>query len=144
MIAGGEGERLIHFRDQGEVFIKAGTATGSESLALGTQQVKAGGGIPVHRHPQTQEFFFVMKGSGMVLLGNSSRPFQQGATIVIPKNTWHGFSNPDQELLLLWIVSPPGLDGFFRETCSRPGEPAKALTPAQIRQIALKYDTQFK
>jgi hypothetical protein len=28
---------------------------------------------------------------------------------------------PDNELLLLWIVTPPGPDDFFRETCNPPG-----------------------
>src|ERR1700745_176734 len=45
-----EGEHLIHFRDRGNVFIKIGAATGSTNVALGTQQVMAGSGIPVHRH----------------------------------------------------------------------------------------------
>ncbi len=38
-----------------------------------------------------------------------------------------GFANPDHEVLMLWIVSPAGLDGFFRETCSPPGAPPKNM-----------------
>jgi hypothetical protein len=41
-------------------------------------------------------------------------------------------------------VTPPGLDGFFRETCTPPGAPAKQLTREQIREIALKYGTEFR
>ncbi len=63
---------------------------------------------------------------------------------MIPKNTWHGFANPDHELLLLWITSPTGLDSFFRETCSPPGAPSKGLTREQIKAIALKYGTEFR
>ena len=37
----------------------------------------------------------------------------------------------------------PGLDGFFRETCSRPGEPRKELTREQINVVALKYGAEF-
>ena len=81
-----EGEHLVHFRDHGNIFIKAGSATGSDSLALGTQQ----------------------------------------------------------ELLLLWTVSPAGLDGFFRETCNPPGVPPKHLTREQINEIARKYATEFR
>ena len=36
------------------------------------------------------------------------------------------------------------LDGFFRETCSRPGEPRKELTREQINAIALKYGQEFR
>jgi hypothetical protein len=35
------------------------------------------------------------------------------ATIFIPKTARRGFLNPDHELLLLWIVTLPDLDGLF-------------------------------
>jgi hypothetical protein len=45
-----EGEHLVHFRDHGNIFIKLGSATGLENLAMGTQQVMVGSAIPIHRH----------------------------------------------------------------------------------------------
>jgi quercetin dioxygenase-like cupin family protein len=141
----GEGERLVHFRDGGDIVIKLGAATGSPELAIGTQQVKVGTGIPTHRHFTMDEAFHVLAGSGHVALDDVRHPFAPGATICIPKNSWHAFENPDHELLLLWIVTPAGLDGFFHDTCSPPGAPAKSLTREQIREIArTKYDTEFR
>ena len=139
-----EGEHLIHFRDHGQIFIKAGSATGSDNLALGTQQVTVGAGIPIHRHLQMDEAFYVLDGSGVFILNDVRHSFEKGATIFIPKNSWHGFANPDHELLLLWMMSPAGLDGFFRDTCSPPGVPAKQLTREQIHEIARKYATEFR
>jgi quercetin dioxygenase-like cupin family protein len=139
-----EGEHLVHFRDHGNIFIKAGAATGSNNLGLGTQQVTVGAGIPVHRHLQMEEAFYVLEGSGIFTLNDAQHPFEKGATIFIPRNSWHGFTNPDHELLLLWIVTPTGLDGFFRETCTPPGVPPKQLTRDQIKEIALKYGTEFR
>lgn len=139
-----EGEHLIHFRDRGNIFIRVGTATGSSSLAIGTQQVMAGSGIPIHRHFKMDEAFLVLEGGGTVILDDVRHPLEKGATIFIPKNTWHGFENPDHELLVLWVVTPSGLDGFFRETCSPPGAPPKQFTREQIREIARKYDTEFQ
>lgn len=139
-----EGEHLIHFRDHGNIFIKFGVATGSKNLAMGTQQVMAGTGIPVHRHFDMDEAFSVLRGSGTVTLDDVPHKFEPEATIFIPKNTWHGFANPDSELLLLWVVTPAGLDSFFRETCSPAGAPAKQLTGEQIKAIALKYGTEFR
>jgi quercetin dioxygenase-like cupin family protein len=139
-----EGEHLVHFRDHGNLYIKVGSATGSDGLALGTQQVTLGAGIPVHRHLRMDESFYVLEGSGTLTLDDTPHTFEKGGTIFIPRNTWHGFSNPDHELLLLWIMSPAGLDGFFRETCSPPGVPPKQLTREKIREIALKYGTEFK
>ena len=144
LLGADEGEQLVHFRDQGQILIKVGSATGSSNLALGTQQVMTGSGIPIHRHFDMDEAFYVLEGSGMVTLNDVCHLCEKGGTIFIPKNTWHGFSSPDQELVLLWIMVPPGLDRFFRETCSRLGEPRKELTREQINAIALKYGAEFR
>lgn len=139
------GEHLIHFRDGGNVFIKIGKATGSENLALGTQQIMKGTGIPVHRHLKMDEAFLVLEGGGTAILNDVRHDFEKGGTIFIPRNTWHAFENPDHEVHLLWVVTPAGLDSFFRDTCSPPGAPPKGLTREQIREIALKkYDTEFR
>ena len=139
-----EGEQLVHFRDQSKISIKIGSATGSGSLALGTQQVKVGAGIPIHRHYRMDEAFYILEGSGIFILNDVHHPFEKGATIFVPKNSWHGLANPDHELLLVWIVSPAGLDGFFRDTCTPPGVPPKQFTPGQINEIARKYATEFR
>jgi len=144
LLGADKGEHLLHFRDRGDIFIKVGAATGSANLALGTQQVKVGTGIPIHRHFKMDEAFYVLEGSGTFVLSDERHTFDKGASVFIPKNSWHGFENPEHELLLLWIVTPPGLDGFFHETCSPPGAPPKQLTREQIREIARKYDTEFK
>ena len=139
-----EGEQLVHFRDHGKIVIKVGSATGSDNLAIGTQQVMAGSGIPTHRHFQMDEAFYVLEGGGTFTFNDVPHPFEKGATIYIPKNSWHGFANPDHELVLLWMVSPAGLDGFFRETCNPPGVPPKQFTRQQINEIARKYATEFR
>jgi quercetin dioxygenase-like cupin family protein len=139
-----DGERLVHFRDHGEIVIKLGSATGSDNLAWGTQQVMAGGGIPIHRHFKMDEAFCVLEGSGTFTLNDVRHPIEKGASIFIPRNSWHGFTNPDRELLLLWVVSPAGLEGFFRETCTPPGVPSRPLTREQIDEIARKYATEFR
>ena len=139
-----EGEHLVHFRDAGNVFINVGAATGSDNLALGTQQVPVGAGIPIHRHLRMDEAFYVLRGSGIFILNDARYPFEKSATIFIPRNAWHGFANPDHELLLLWIMAPAGLDGFFRDTCNPPGVPPKQLTREQVNEIARKYATEFR
>lgn len=144
VLGAAEGEHLVHFRDHGNIFIKVGFSTGSDHLALGTQQVTVGAGIPIHRHFQMDETFYILEGSGTFTLNDVRHPFEKSGTIFIPKNSWHGFANPDHELLLLWITSPAGLDGFFRETCGPPGVPPKQLTREQINDIARKYGTEFR
>ena len=72
-----EGEQLVHFRDHGKIFIKVGSALGSDNLALGTQQVTVGAGIPIHRHFQMDEAFYVLEGSGIFLLNDARHPFEK-------------------------------------------------------------------
>lgn len=139
-----EGEHLVHFRDHGIIIIKVGSATGSDNLGLGTQQVRIGTGIPVHRHFHMDEAFYVLAGGGIFILNDVRHSFEKGGTIFIPKNSWHGFENPDHELLLLWVVTPAGLDGFFRDACTPPGVPPKQLTREQTNEIARKYGTEFR
>jgi quercetin dioxygenase-like cupin family protein len=139
-----EGEHLVHFRNPGNIFIKVDPTKGSGNLALGTQQIPVGAGIPIHRHFEMDEAFYVLDGSGTFILEDKPHRFEKGGTIYIPKNAWHGFANPDHEVLLLWIVTPTGLDGFFRETCNPPGVPRKQLTREQVNEIARKYGTEFR
>jgi quercetin dioxygenase-like cupin family protein len=144
VLGASEGEHLIHFRNSGNIFIKIGSTTGSNNLAVGTQQIPVGAGIPIHRHFEMDESFYVLEGSGILTLNDVRHSFDKSATIFIPKNSWHAFANPDHEVLLLWIVSPAGLDGFFRETCNPPGVPPKQFTREQVNEIARKYGTEFR
>jgi quercetin dioxygenase-like cupin family protein len=137
-----EGEHLI--QRGGNIFIKADPTKGSGSLAMGTQQILAGVGIPIHRHFQMDEAFYVADGAGTFLLEDMRYPVEKGGTIFIPKNAWHGFENPDRELLLLWIVAPAGLEAFFREVATRPGVPPTPRSKEQLNEIARRHGTEFR
>jgi quercetin dioxygenase-like cupin family protein len=138
------GEHLLHFRDLGNILIKVDPLAGSGNLALGTQQVPVGAGIPIHRHFEMDEAIHVLDGSGSCTLNDVRHPFEKGGTIFIPRNVWHGFANPDEELLLLWIVAPTGLEGLFRATCSPPGVARQQLNRVEVNEIARKYATEFR
>ncbi len=138
-----EGEHLI--RGGGNILIKVDPSRGSNSVALGTQQVPVGGRIPIHRHAQMDEVFFVVEGSGTFILNDARLTVEKGATIFIPKGAWHGFDKGDKEMVLLWAVVPPGLEGMFREIASRPGEPPKQFSLEQLNELGQRYGaTEYK
>jgi len=137
-----EGEHLV-LRD-GNIFIKAAPDRGCNGLALGTQQVLVGVGIPIHRHFEMDEVLYVLEGSGILILNDVRHPIERGSTVFVPRNIWHGFENADRELLLLWVVAPAGLDAFFREVATRPGAPPKPRTKEQLNEIARKYAMEFR
>ena len=136
MLGGGDGERLAHFADAGEIFIGVGPATGSSGFALGTQQVRAGKAYrSTGTWKRTKPSMFWME-AGVFSLNEVSYPIEKGATIFIPKNAWHGFTTPEHELLLLWVMAPAGLDGFFRETCNPPGVPPRRRLATRSARLA--------
>ena len=138
-----EGEYLI--RNTGSTYsIKVDPRKGSNSMALGTQQVSIRAGIQVHQHQEADEVLFVLEGTGFGILDETRTPVAKGSSIYIPKGVWHGVENPDRELLLLWVVAPPGLETFFREVSSAPGAPPKQLTREQLNEIAQKHGIQLK
>ena len=94
VLGAGESDHLIHFRDGGDIFINIDPVKGSNNFGLGTQQLPKGSGIPVHRHLDRDESFYVLEGSGAVTLNDVLHSCERGGTIFIPKNTWHGFSSP--------------------------------------------------
>ena len=138
-----EGEHLI--RNTGGIYsIKVDPRRGSNSMALGTQQVSIRAGIQVHQHQEADEVLFILEGTGFGILDDTRTPVEKGSAIYIPKGVWHGVENPDSELLLLWVVAPPGLEAFFREVASAPGAPPTPLTREQLNEIAQKHGMQVK
>lgn len=137
-----EGEHLL--RNAGSIFIKVDPSRGSNNMALGTQQVPIRAGIPVHQHNEADEVLFVLEGDGFGILGDTRMSVEKGSAIYVPTGVWHGVENPDSELLLLWVVAPPGVEAFFREVSSAPGAPPKQLTREQLNEIAQKHGMQFK
>ena len=113
-------------------------------MALGTQQVPIRAGIPVHRHDEADEVLFVLEGAGFGILGDTRMSIEKGSAVYVPNGVWHGVENPDSELLLLWVVAPPGVEAFFREVGSAPGAPPKQLTREQLNEIAQKHGMRFK
>jgi quercetin dioxygenase-like cupin family protein len=77
-------------------------------LALGTQQVPVGGRIPIHRHAQMDEVFYVVEGSGTFILNDARLSVEKGATVFVPKGSWHGFdkgaSMPQKSALLCSVL----------------------------------------
>jgi len=83
VLSASEGEHLI--RGGGNLLIKVDPSRGSNSLALGTQQIPVGGRIPIHRHAQMDEVFYVVEGSGTFILNDERLSVEKGATILSPR-----------------------------------------------------------
>ncbi len=143
ILRSGEGEVLQRAKGN-TVTIKVDPRTGSPAMALGTQVMEAGVGIPVHVHEHEDEVLYVNEGEGTAVVENDRRIVSKGDTIFIPRGTWHGVETKASGISLLWVVTPPGLESFFREISSPPGAGLKTFTPAQINDIGKKHGVTFR
>ena len=143
-------EPYVLKRDEGEVLsdnkgrttiIKVSPETGSQLLAMGTQEMPPGSGILVHKHDHTEEILYITEGSGTLILGDERLHVDANTTIWVPPGTWHGIENPESHMHILWFVTPPGLDGFFRGMFWPPGEELKQLSPEEISEIERQHDS---
>ena len=136
-----EGEVLLDSRGRTTI-VKVSPQTGSRLLAMGTQDMPPGSGIPVHKHDRTEEILYVNEGTGAVIIGNDRIQVEKDTTIWVPPGVWHGVENPDEHMHILWFVTPPGLDDFFRGLFWYPGEEPKLLTADEIAEIGELHDSK--
>lgn len=111
-----------------------------EGLAMGYQTVAPGGRIREHSHGEQVELQICFRGRGRVVVDGVSHPLQPGTACFLGHDVKHEIVNegPD-ELVMLWVVSPAGLERFFEAIGRRrePGEPAPApfARPADVVAI---------
>ena len=68
------------------------------------------GNVPRHKHPNTNEFQYILEGTGTVWLGDKEVHVKPGDLIVIPKGTPHAGTKPDgngRPFKAIAIKTPP-------------------------------------
>lgn len=103
--------------------------TGFDGLAMGYQSVAPGGRVREHSHGGQIELQICFRGRGRVVVDGASHPLEPGTACFLGYDVKHEIINEgDEELVMLWVVSPPGLEKFFEAIGRRrrPGEPAPA------------------
>jgi quercetin dioxygenase-like cupin family protein len=126
---------------RGQVIIKVDPVTsGSARMAMGTQRIDVGGCIPVHLHDQQEEILFVHAGRGTVTIGDERAALEAGTTVFIPPGVWHGVENDgDVPIHMVWVVSPPGLEGMFRRVSAASDTEAAPLASEEFVAIARQH-----
>jgi quercetin dioxygenase-like cupin family protein len=100
--------------------------TGFEGLSMGFQTVAPGGRIREHSHGDQVELQICFRGNGHVMVDGVVHPLLPGTACFLGYDVKHEIVNDGaDELVMLWVISPPGLEDFFR-AIGRPraaGEP---------------------
>ncbi|MFC1431746.1 cupin domain-containing protein [Streptacidiphilus sp. N1-3] len=82
------------------------------------------GGPPTHIHEFQDELFTCSAGEIVVELDGVARTLTPGASMLLPRKVPHVFYNrSDQEARIIAVVSPPGLEQYYRELSQLPPGP---------------------
>jgi quercetin dioxygenase-like cupin family protein len=79
---------------------------------------------PPHIHHREVESFYVLEGDMTVTVDDRKIKATPGTLVVVPRGTVHSFVIDSEQLRVLILVTPAGMEGWFKEF----SVPARALT----------------
>ena len=80
---------------------------GNCNQSLAEAQIPPGTNTQLHLHRQSEEIYHIVRGSGVMVLGNEQFPVTMGDSICIPPGTAHCIKNSgDCNLVFLCCCSP--------------------------------------
>jgi mannose-6-phosphate isomerase-like protein (cupin superfamily) len=99
-----------------------------------------GAGPPLHVHEAREEAFYVVTGNFRFVLGDQVRDTGPGDFVMVPRGTPHRFVSLGDDARVVFVVSPPGLERFFREGTEmrESGRP----DPEVRIELAQRYDSR--
>lgn len=81
---------------------------GSKNLMVGYLTLAPKGKTKPNIHPNSEEAFYITKGSGVIKVDGEIKEVKEGDLIFIPENTWHEFENTgDETMEWVLMLSPP-------------------------------------
>ncbi len=90
--------------------------TNCDVLATGFQTIAPGGHIRAHSHSDQIELQVCFKGGGRVCVSGEEHSLVPGTTCFLGPDVSHEIVNDfDQDLVMLWVITPPGLEKFFAQ-----------------------------
>jgi quercetin dioxygenase-like cupin family protein len=141
----GEGE-LRWMGETSTFFLATGDGTGG-AFCLVDEQASRGESVPLHRHPEDMESFYVLEGVLTLFVGDQPGVrAAAGAFAHLPGGTIHGFRVESEKARYL-ILTTPRHGQFYRAItlASRPGNlpPLDSVQGSQIKQASQEYGVEF-
>lgn len=95
-------------------------------LSMGYQTIAVGGHVREHSHADQIELQICFKGNGHVVIDGDRHELVPGSSAFLGYDVKHAIYNDgDEELVMLWVITPAGLEDFFATIGRdrRPGDP---------------------
>ena len=78
-----------------------------EAQSLAEASVPAGGATDRHYHKLSEEFYFILEGTGAMEIDGEKREVAEGDAILIPAGSWHQITAGADDLRFLCCCAPP-------------------------------------
>ena len=106
-----------------------------DGLSMGFQTIAPGCRVRQHSHGGQIELQICFRGTGRVVVDGESHALVPGTACFLGYDVKHEiFNETTEDLVMLWVVSPPGLENFF-EAIGRPREAGAPAPPAFERPV---------
>jgi quercetin dioxygenase-like cupin family protein len=110
-------------------------STGYDGLSMGYQTIAPGGRVREHSHGDQVELQICFRGRGRVMVDGASHRLVPGTACFLGYDVKHEIYNDSaDDLVMLWVVSPPGLEHFF-EAIGRPRQLYWEKLDPEVRRI---------
>jgi len=114
--------------------------TGFETLSMGYQTIGVGARVREHSHGDQVELQICFRGRGHVMVDGQRHPLVPGTACLLGYDVKHEIVNDGtDELVMLWVIAPPGLENFFaaigRPRASGELAPAPFARPTDVVAI---------
>ena len=107
--------------------------TGFDTLSMGYQTIAPGGRVREHSHGDQVEIQICFRGRGHVVVDGVDHPLVPGTACLLGYDVKHEIVNDGtDELVMLWVIAPPGLEDFFK-AIGRPRTPGELAPPPFAR-----------
>jgi quercetin dioxygenase-like cupin family protein len=93
-------------------------------FALIESVARKGNVPPPHIHRREEETFYVLEGEMTVAVGDRTVRAMPGTMVIVPCHTVHSFTIESEQLRVLTLLTPAGMEGWFKEF----SVPAPAMT----------------
>ena len=120
------------------LIVAGATETGGAFELIQETRLVVGGPAP-HLHREHGEGFLVLEGRYRFVRGDEESEVGEGAFVFVPHGTRHTFLTLEAPSRVLIVVTPAGLDGYFREMAD--GLAAGRAAPAIMLELSARYDT---
>lgn len=140
VLKSGEGEDTV---GDASSIIKASPKTGTQGVVFVDDKMPPAGTSGIHKHLVADEFFYVIKGSGRILLGEDEHPIESGDFAFVPRDTYHKITSSDDDPLhVIFVVDRAGLDEQFRLELR--GLDRNRMTVEEFNKVVRQYGTVYK